>query len=82
MSDNPTILNISVPKTMDLLLSRRSGSAKAMKGPGPDADQMQRILTAGIRVPDHGKLAPWRFILFEGEGRARMGAVQIGRAHV
>ena len=49
MSDNPTILNISVPKTMDLLLSRRSGSAKAMKGPGPDADQMQRILTAGIR---------------------------------
>lgn len=75
MSDNPPTLNISVPKTMDLLLSRRSGSAKAMKGPGPDADQMRRILTAGIRVPDHGKLAPWRFILFEGEGRARMGAV-------
>jgi nitroreductase len=36
---------------------------------------LNRILTAGIRVPDHGKLAPWRFIVFEGEGRARMGAV-------
>lgn len=75
MSDSPVTLNIPVPATMDLLLSRRSGSAKAMKGPGPDADQVRRILTAGIRVPDHGKLAPWRFILFEGEGRARMGAV-------
>jgi len=75
MSDSHTTLNIPVPATMDLLLSRRSGSAKAMKGPGPDAAQVRRILTAGIRVPDHGKLAPWRFILFEGEGRARMGAV-------
>ena len=68
MSDTPATLNISVPATMDLLLSRRSGSAKAMKGPGPDAGQLNRILTAGIRVPDHGKLAPWRFIVFEGEG--------------
>jgi nitroreductase len=46
-----------------------------MKGPGPDAEQLNRILSAGVRVPDHGKLTPWRFILFEGEGRARMGAI-------
>ena len=46
-----------------------------MKGPGPNADQLRRILAAGVRVPDHGTLRPWRFIIFEGEGRARMGAI-------
>jgi nitroreductase len=75
MSDYSTKLNIPVPETFDLLLSRRSGSAKAMKGPGPSPDQLRRILTSAVRVPDHGKLTPWRFILFEGEGRERMGAI-------
>jgi len=46
-----------------------------MKGPGPNAEQLQTILASGVRVPDHGKLAPWRFIVFEGEGRKRMGAI-------
>jgi nitroreductase len=68
-------LNIAVPETLELLLSRRSGSAKAMKGPGPGAEELERILSAGVRVPDHGKLAPWRFILFEGDGRERMGDI-------
>jgi len=75
MSDYPATLNIPVPDALDLILSRRSGSAKAMQGPGPDPDQLRRILAAGVRVPDHGKLAPWRFIIFEDEGRARMGAI-------
>ncbi|MBS0471796.1 MAG: nitroreductase [Proteobacteria bacterium] len=61
--------------TLDLLLTRRSGSAKAMTGPGPSPDQLQTILTAAARVPDHGKLFPWRFIIFEGEARERAGAV-------
>jgi len=60
---------------LSLLLSRRSGSAKAMTGPGPDAGQLDTILKAATRAPDHGKLAPWRFILFEGEGCSRMGAL-------
>src|SRR5262249_47755059 len=60
MSDYSPTLNIPVPETFDLLLSRRSGSAKAMTGPGPSAEQLRRILAAGIRVPDHGKLTPWR----------------------
>jgi nitroreductase len=59
--------------TLGLLASRRSGSAKAMSGPGPSAEQLRIILAAGARVPDHGKLAPWRFIIFAGEARARMG---------
>ncbi len=65
--------NMPAPQTMDLLLSRRSGTAKAMTGPGPTPEELQNILRAAARVPDHGKLFPWRFILFEGEARARMG---------
>jgi nitroreductase len=61
--------------TLDLLLTRRSGSAKAMTGPGPSAEQLETILTAAARVPDHGKLFPWRFIVFEGEARERAGKV-------
>ncbi len=75
MSDYSATLNVSAPQALELLLSRKSGSAKTMKGPGPNADQLRRILAAGARVPDHGKLTPWRFIVFEGEGRARMGAI-------
>lgn len=72
MVDAPQ-LNRPAPQTLDLLLSRRSGSAKAMTGPGPNSEEMRVILTAGARVPDHKKLFPWRFIVFEGDGRKRMG---------
>jgi nitroreductase len=74
--DNAThALNRAAPGTIDLLLSRRSGSAKAMTGPGPGAEELRTILTAAARVPDHGKLFPWRFIIFEGDARARFGEV-------
>src|SRR5580698_9903920 len=66
-------LNRPAPDAIDLLLTRRSGSAKAMTGPGPSPEQLETILQAAARVPDHGKLFPWRFIVFEGDGRARMG---------
>jgi nitroreductase len=59
--------------TVALMLSRRSGSAKAMTGPGPSPAELELILVAATRVPDHGKLSPWRFIVFEREARARMG---------
>jgi nitroreductase len=71
-SDKPS-LNLPAPHTMDLLLSRRSGSAKAMGEPGPSREQLAAILQAGARAPDHGKLFPWRFIVFEGDGRERFG---------
>ncbi len=60
--------------TIKLLKARRSAPPLLMRGPGPDAEQLQTLLALATRVPDHGKLAPWRFIVFEGEGRARAGA--------
>ncbi|MBC8037589.1 MAG: nitroreductase [Rhizobiales bacterium] len=56
-----------------LLGSRRSASPKAMGEPGPTPGQLMEILSAAVRVPDHGKLTPWRFILFEAEARAKFG---------
>src|ERR1700722_6472125 len=67
--------NRPAPAAIDLLLSRRSGSAKAMGKPGPSRQQVTEILKAGARVPDHGKLFPWRFIVFEGKGRERFGEI-------
>jgi nitroreductase len=70
-------LNRPAPEALELLLSRRSGSAKAMTGPGPSPDELATILKAAARVPDHGKLFPWRFIIFEGEARVRMGKLMV-----
>ncbi len=65
---------------LELLEKRRSVVAKEMAQPGPDADQLQRILRIAARVPDHGKLAPWRFIIFSGEARTAFGQV-LARRH-
>jgi nitroreductase len=67
--------NHPAPAALDLLATRRSGSAKAMKEPGPSKKQIADILKCGARAPDHGKLFPWRFILFEGKGRERAGDI-------
>jgi nitroreductase len=67
--------NRPAPEAVGLLLSRRSGSAKAMGKPGPGRKQLAEILRAGARAPDHGKLVPWRFIVFEGDGRKRAGDI-------
>jgi len=62
-------------QTLQLLLSRRSSSARGLVDPGPSPEQLDQILAAAVRVPDHGKLAPWRFLVFEGEGRGAFGEV-------
>jgi nitroreductase len=62
-------------ETLELLLKRRSAKAALLGEPGPTAQQLETILTAASRVPDHKKLEPWRFILFEGEARAAFGRV-------
>ena len=60
---------------LDLLLTRRSVSVNSLTEPGPDAAEIELMLRAASRVPDHKKLAPWRFVLFEGEARAEFGKV-------
>nr|WP_041756479.1 nitroreductase [Bradyrhizobium sp. ORS 278] len=60
---------------LELLKTRRSVKPREMSGPGPSPSEIDTILTIGARVPDHGKLAPWRFIVFEGDGRRRAGEV-------
>jgi nitroreductase len=67
--------NLPAPAALPLLLSRRSGSAKAMGEPGPSKKQLGEILQAGGRTPDHGKLFPWRFIVFQDKGRERFGDI-------
>jgi len=57
----------------DFLDKRRSNLAKTMIGPGPDLETLDDMLKTAARVPDHRKLAPWRFIVIEGEARARLG---------
>ncbi len=72
--------DVSSPLTF--LKTRKSGSAKAMAGPGPDAAEIADMLDIAVRVPDHGKLNPWRFILFEGEARGKIGETFAARWQV
>ena len=58
---------------LTFLRARRSCPPLTLAGPGPTAGQIADMLAIAARVPDHGKLAPWRFILFEGDARARAG---------
>ncbi len=60
---------------LELLEARRSVKPDRLLAPGPSPEQLDRILTIAARVPDHKKLVPWRFVVFEGEARARMGEV-------
>lgn len=68
-----TEFNAPLAPAYDLLMRRRSVKAKDMTGDGVDKDTMRKILAAGLRVPDHGKLAPWRFIVLEGDERKKLG---------
>ncbi len=60
---------------LDFLMRRRSALVQDLKEPGPSADELEKILTAGARVPDHGKMVPWYFIVFEGQGSRDAGKV-------
>ena len=59
-----------------LLQSRRSARPRDLVAPGPDAAELREILGLAMRVPDHGKLHPWRFVHVTKDRR------EIGRAHV
>jgi nitroreductase len=57
---------------LSLLRTRRSGKPRDLIAPGPNADQLRQILEIALRTPDHGKLAPWRFVIVPQEQRDRL----------
>jgi len=58
---------------LKFMSQRRSALVRSMAAPGPDEEQLELILRLAARTPDHRKLFPWRFLLFEGEARAQFG---------
>ncbi len=58
---------------MDFLLARASVPIQDLQAPGPDDAEIAKIIAAASRVPDHGRLAPWRFIVYRGEAREEIG---------
>lgn len=67
-------------KLIDYLNIRRSTPALQLTEPGPDTAQLEDILRLTVRVPDHGKIAPWRFIVYRGDERKRLGEAGLQRA--
>jgi nitroreductase len=70
----PAMLN-DRSSILSFLETRRSGKPRELVGPGPTEEELQRILTIGTRVPDHGKLHPWRFVTVAGDRRDALAAV-------
>lgn len=60
---------------LKLLDHRQSTPSRLLTEPGPDETQLRRMLAAAVRVPDHGRLQPWRFILIRGDNRQRLGEI-------
>lgn len=64
----------SAPEVLRFLARRRSASAVTLAEPAPTPAELEALLNLAVRVPDHGKLSPWRFVLLEGDGKARYAA--------
>jgi len=71
------------PAVLAFLATRRSTSAVTLAAPAPSAEELDVLLRLATRVPDHGKLAPWRFVVLEGAAKAafagRLEALALGR---
>ena len=68
------------PDVLDFLSARRSRPAKTLRGPAPDRDALRTLLTLAARVPDHGKLEPWRFVVLTGGALRRLADAAEARA--
>lgn len=63
------------PAVLEFLLTRRSRPARTLSAPVPSEDELMTLLTAAVRVPDHGKLEPWRFVVLAKPALARLAAL-------
>ena len=57
------------PETLALLATRRSASPQSLHAPAPEGSELDDLLTLAARVPDHGKMTPWRFVILRGEAK-------------
>ncbi len=77
------VANPQRQEVLDFIATRRSASAVTLRAPGPDAAQIADLLRLAARAPDHGKLAPWRFIVLEGQDKTafadRLGVLAASR---
>lgn len=64
---------------IDTLLTRRSVKLKLLENPAPEGDKLEQILRAATRVPDHGKLAPWRIRIIKDKGLTEFAALVASR---
>lgn len=62
------------PEVLGFLATRRSTSALTLGAPAPSGEELDNLLRLAVRVPDHGKLSPWRFVVLEGAAKARFAA--------
>ena len=70
---------MSTHDLLSLLQARRSVPSKQLQAPGPDDDALMRMLQAAVRVPDHGKLVPFRFLRIQGQDRQALGDILAAR---
>jgi nitroreductase len=66
---------VEMPDALHLLKTRRSVKPMELTGPAPTDAEIDTLLTIASRVPDHGKLTPWRFIVFTGDARLAAGSL-------
>jgi nitroreductase len=69
------LIEVEMPDALQLLKTRRSVKPMEMTGASPTDAEIDTLLTIASRVPDHGKLTPWRFIVFTGDARLAAGQV-------
>ncbi len=67
------------PEVIDFLMSRRSRPARTLAPPVPDQETLTAILMAALRVPDHGKLEPWRLVVIDRKGLLRLAVLAEAR---
>lgn len=67
-------------EALEFLLTRKSHPAKMLEAPVPQGAVLERILAAGLRVPDHGKLEPWRLVVLARPALARLADLAEARA--
>lgn len=68
------------PQVLDFMLGRKSAPIPELKEPAPSDSEIETMIRVASRVPDHGRLEPWRFILYRGEARHRVGDMLAARA--